>query len=443
MEYTTKKEPKHSRFSQIPVTPFYYGWIILGVASLAHFTSAPGQTYVASIFLEPMVESMGWSRTVFSGLYTAGSLTAAIFMLAAGRALDLFGARIALSTLCLTLGMVAILMSGVDTEWKLYLGFAALRTIGQGSLGLVATTMISTWFVRMRGRAESLSAIGGAAGMAVFPFIVHTFIEDFGWRQTWRILGISVWTILLLPAVLLVRRSPEDVGLYPDGFEPDSYGTIDSKQETRVGENFKAALTETHFTLSEAIHTKSLWMLVFASTAMPLIMTGLMFHHVSILGAKGLSSGLAAGTMSLFGPLVLVANIGCGYLSDKVPNRLLLAAGQLGLVVAMLWLLTLDSPWQAILYVVLASLSVSLVMIPLTVIWANYFGRKHLGTIRGFAFTVQIGFSAMGALPFGLVYDRTGSYDSAILLLLLLPISACVFSILALPPKKPELVFRI
>ncbi len=410
----------------IRLFPFFYGWVILFVASLAHFASAPGQTYVSSIFIDPMIDDLGWSRTTFSSLYTAGSMTAAIFMVAAGKALDKFGARKTLTTLCLMMSLATFWMSEVDSIWKLFIGYALLRTIGQGSFGLVATTMVSTWFIRIRGRATAISSIGGAASLALFPFIVHVLIERFDWRNTWLILGIVVLIVLFLPALLLIRKSPEAVSLRPDGV---SYKLLET------GGNSDREPSEANFTLAEALRTKSLWMLVFGSTAMPLIMTGLMFHHVSILGAKGISPGLAAATMGLFGPLVFLGSLGCGYLADRIPNRFLLATGQLSLIVAMLWTIIISAPWQAIIYIVLASISMSLMSTPNTVIWANYFGRAHLGSIRGFASTVMVAFSAIGALPFGLIYDQTGSYNDAIFILLALPVIAGIAYILAIEPK--------
>jgi len=107
--------------------------------------------------------------------------------------------------------------------------------------------------------------------------------------------------------------------------------------------------------------------------------------------------------------------------------------------VAMLWTIIISAPWQAIIYIVLASLSISLMSTPNTVIWANYFGRAYLGSIRGFASTVMVAFSAMGALPFGFIYDRTGSYNDAIFVLLILPVIAGIAYMLALEPKvKPN-----
>ena len=69
-----------------------------------------------------------------------------------------------------------------------------------------------------------------------------------------------------------------------------------------------------------------------------------------------------------------------------------------------------------------------------TVIWPNYFGRSHLGSIRGVSATAVIGFSAMGALPFGFIFDMTGSYDKAILILLVLPVICVIAALLAVRP---------
>jgi len=410
--------------------PFYYGWVIVAVAGLAHFTSAPGQTYVTSVFLEPMIEDLNWSRTLFSGMYTAGSLIAALFMVVVGKALDRFGSRKMLATLCVLMGFSCIWMSGVSTQWQLLLGFAALRTIGQGSFGLVSSTMISIWFIRIRGRATAVASFGGAASMAIFPVIVHFFVALYDWRVTWLILGVSVWCILLIPSVLLVRRSPESVGLIPDGEIVDIEGNNCTTEKSYVEDD------EFSYTLSDALRTRALWMLTLSSLAVPLVMTGLMFHHVSILGAQGISSQMAAVTLGLFGPLMLVFSVVSGLLADRFPGRYLLALGQAILVVAMLWVFVIGSSWQAIIYVVISAAAVGLVHTTGTVIWANYFGRAYLGSIRGFATTVMVAFSAMGALPFGFIYDWTGTYDMALWVLMGLPFTALIFSLFASPPRR-------
>jgi len=126
--------PSEGRFSIVKKIPFFYGWIILPVAALAMFMSGPGQTYNISIFVDQMIAELGWSRTMVSGLYTAGSLTAGAFMILAGRLLDRYGARIMLTAVAALFGLAALWMSQVNNQVELYLGLAALRALGHGAL---------------------------------------------------------------------------------------------------------------------------------------------------------------------------------------------------------------------------------------------------------------------------------------------------------------------
>ena len=121
-------------------TPFYYGWVILGVAALGVFASGPGQTYNFSVFLDPVIEETGWTRTQITGLYAAGSLTAAVLIIGVGRLLDRYGARVVLSAVVVLFGLAALWMSRVDSPLDLYLGFAFIRTLGQGAMTMVPTT---------------------------------------------------------------------------------------------------------------------------------------------------------------------------------------------------------------------------------------------------------------------------------------------------------------
>jgi MFS family permease len=92
--------------------------------------------------------------------------------------------------------------------------------------------------------------------------------------------------------------------------------------------------------------------------------------------------------------------------------------------------------WQAVIYIVLLSASGSLIYTTNTVVWANYFGRLELGTITGFNTTMMVAFSALGAIPFGLMHDQTGSYDKALLMLIAMPAGSLLCALLATPPKK-------
>ncbi len=409
--------------------PFYYGWVVMGVAGLAIFCSGPGQTFTVSVFVDPIINDLGWSRTTVSGLYTAGSLTAALLMVLIGRLLDRYGARVMLGFVVVLFSIAIACMSLINHPVHLYLGFAGIRTLGQGSLTLIPTTLVAIWFIRLRGRATALTTLGMGASTAAFPPLVHWLISDFGWRDAWIVLSILVCALLLLPSLLLVRRSPESVGLLPDGARrPESVWT---------GPSDPTRLPEVSWQLNEAIRTRAFWLLLIAMSSPSIVSTALMFHHISLMDSRGVDAGMAAAVLSVIAPSVLVGSLVAGFLADMIPNRYILAAGQVFLGLALVLALTVDHTWQAFLYGAVLGTGGGATMTTSAVVWANYFGRGHLGAIRGASQVGMVAAAAMGPLPFSLLLDIAGSYNSAFFLILILPAISATAALLALPPTKP------
>lgn len=407
--------------------PFYYGWIILPVASLSMFISGPGQTYSFSIFVDPIMEDTGWSRSTVSGLYTLGSLTASTAMIFVGKLLDRFGARIMLVLVGLLFGFAALWMSTVSSPIELYLGFMAMRLLGQGSLTLIPTTLIALWFIRQRGRVMAITSLGSVISHALFPPMIFLLITNFGWRSAWVVIAFMIWIVLLLPAFALVRRTPESVGLLPDG---------DSESFEVSANDPNSSVSEVNFSLSEAVRTRSFWLLLFAGTSQSLISTALAFHHVSLITSKGLDASLAATIFTVMAPTALAGNFMAGYLLDKVPNRFVLASAQGIFILAMVWVLFITNAWQAIVYGSLIGLSGGFSMTTTSVIWPNYYGRSHLGSIRGLVTTIMVASAALGPWPFGVLFDLTNSYTTPILVFLGLPVACAVAAIAAVPPRR-------
>ena len=405
--------------------PFFYGWVILGISGLGMFTSGPGQTYAVSIFVDPMIEDLGLSRTSVSGLYTAGSLTAAAAMFLVGRLLDRHGARVALPVVVTLFGFALIFMGQVSQQWHLYAGFALIRTLGQGSLTLIPTTLIALWFVRLRGRVMALNSLGAVASQAVFPPLIHLLISAYGWRSAWVALALIVWLLLLAPAILLIRRGPESVGLLPDGaVEP-------SERQTPLSVD-----REVNFTVSEALKTRAFWLLIFAGSSQALIGTALVFHHVSLMDSRGLNPVVAASALSLIAPGALAGTFVAGFLCDRFPNRFVLMGGQLILIFAMLLTFVMAHPWQAVLYGLSLGLAGGILMTTAAVIWPNYFGRAHLGSIRGVVTAGMVASAALGPLPFGFLFDVFNSYTLAVAIFLALPAACAIAAFAATPPRR-------
>ena len=406
---------------------FFYGWVILAVASLAMFISGPGQTFSFSVFVEPIREALGLSQTEIAVLYTAGSLTASFALVLVGLLLDRAGARVMLTATAILFGLGALWMSKVSNQTELFIGFAFMRLLGQGSLGLIASTMVATWFIRLRGRVMAINSLGSAISQSAFPPAIALLIAIFGWRDAWAALGFIILGALVLPSVLLVRRSPESMDLLPDGDRPAA------SQPGRLGRPARI-VEEINYSLKQAVGSRTFWLLLFATSSQSFVSTGLVFNNNSFFESKGLDATVAASIFPVMAPMVLLGNFLAGFLSERYPNRYLLAIAQLCLAIPMLWSFLIAEHWHALVYGGMLGFAGGFTSTTSAVIFPNYYGRQHLGSIRGLSTTAMVGASALGPMPFAFLFEWSGSYTVPIEVFLVIPALCAVAAVFAVPP---------
>ena len=181
--------------------------------------------------------------------------------------------------------------------------------------------------------------------------------------------------------------------------------------------------------------TKAFWLLIFAGTAGSLIGTAMTFHHMSIMNSRGIADTQATLILSLTAAVGVFSTMLAGYLLDKLPNRFILAAGQLALMASMIWTFMIQDLWHAVIYGIFTGMTQGLIYTTMIVIFPNYFGRKHLGTIMGVATIGMVVSSGLGPLPFGALYEISNNYELAIISFLPLPAVCALAALLAPPPK--------
>ena len=134
-----------------------------------------------------------------------------------------------LPAIAFLLGAACLLMSQVSSLGGLYVAFGCVRALGQGALGLTAAWLVCEWFARRRGFATALSGCGGILSVMTIPLLNVYMISTFSWQTTWVALGVSVWVVLMVPSLILVRDRPEEMGLLPDG-DPQRTRADDSRE---------------------------------------------------------------------------------------------------------------------------------------------------------------------------------------------------------------------
>ncbi|MCA1012929.1 MFS transporter [Halobacillus halophilus] len=408
-------------------TSFYYGWIIVAVAGLSVFFSGPGQTYSVSIFIDYYIKDFEYSRSLVSGIYSGATLCAGFALFMMGRLVDRFGQRTMMVSVGILLSLALFWNAFLLGPIMMFFGFFMIRLFGQGSMTLIPNTLVPQWFIRKRGRALSVMAIGGFASSALMPPLNTWMIETVGWRTAWGIWGSLLLIVFVPVAFFFVRNQPKLVGEIPDGTPKPVKGGDDPNPNIEVNEK--------SWTLKEAMATKAFWFILFCVIVPALVNTAITFHIVSIMGLRGLDTGVAAMVLTLMAIIGFPVTFLTGYLVDRFQVHYILAITFFGHIFTLLLLLFTDTWWLAVAFGVLWGFVNGFERIVLSIVWPNYFGREHLGSIKGLAQTVMVIGSALGPLPFGIFYDWLGGYQEVILLTIAFPITA---GILALSSPQPR-----
>ena len=416
--------------SRLPFkTPFFYGWIMVVIAGIMQFFTGPGQTYSVAIFIDSYIAEFDWSRSFVSSLYSMGTLVAGLVLSQIGRLVDQVGHRQIARIITLAFGAICLWMSVVYAPWMLFMGFLLIRLLGQGSLSLTAATLLPQWFITRRGQALSLMALGGVLGAAIIPPLNTFVIQAYGWRMGWVMWSLLLWAIMFPLASLLIRNRPEDVGLWPDNQPP--------LPESHSSYRINPAAREVSWTLGEAMRNRAFWLLIFCGTIPAAVGTAIIFHSVSLLGTKGLSPVDAALVLSTRALVQLPLNLLAGYVADRVKSHYLVAATLTGQILLLVMLIYISNLPQALFYAVVWGAVAAFSEINNGVIWPNYFGREHLGSIRGAAMTAMVIGTAFGPLPFGFAYDRLGGYNEIMVLSMVYAAVGVVAALMAPKPVKP------
>ncbi len=407
-------------------TRVFYGWVMVVLAGFTLFFSGPGQTFSVSVFIDSYINDFGWTRSTVSGMYSIGTLMAGMIMGVVGRLFDKYGHRKMGVAVAILFGFALLYMSTVSTVSMLLFGFFLIRLLGQGSMSLIGTTLVPQWFIKKKGRAISIVSVFGAISLATIPPINIWIIQNFSWQTGWRVWAVVMWIVVTPTIYFFIRTRPEDIGLSPDN---ETHVLIDGG----IG-----VAEEVSWTLKEAVRTRAFWMILYSVIIPSAIITGCIFHQISILGQAGLTPekvALISGITSIIRlPLVLVA----GQLADRIQLRYLLATSQGVLLIMLVALYVANSVPLVVVYGILMGIQMTLQGLVMGVIWPDYYGRKHLSTIRGTTMMAGVIGSALGPLPFGFAYDVFGGYTEVVIVSMLFPLIGTLFALLARKPVKMD-----
>ena len=405
---------------------------MLPVAMLVQAVTIPGQTIGVSIFNPSFQGALGISVSQLTGAYMIGTLIAAVPQPYIGGLMDRFGIRRVMTIAVLVLGLACVYTSAVQSLWMLLIAFILLRMFGQGAVSLLAVNIPAMWFQNRLGRVSGFMNIGWAFVTAILPPVILSLIHQFGWRWTYVLLGIAVWIILLPILAVIFRNRPEDVGQHLDGLAPiENLAT--AKVSTVVDEPFPDYPA---FTLKEAQRTPAYWIMFVYTTLFGMIVTAIFFNLLPYFTSMGLTETQAAATYTTMAIASVITQLLAGYLADRTPLNWLFSLAIVFFIVSIWMLVGATTPLRAHGYAVFMGLTQGFAGVVGGTLWARYYGREHLGKIRGSVFTAGVVGSSAGPFLMGLLYDNTGSYQLSLWIFLIMLIPVALAALWAKPPTQ-------
>ena len=422
----------------------YYGWVIVGSFFLLNIAGQASGTLNFGLFVIPMSEELGLSRQTI-GWAQAGRLWAGgLSGVAIGLWLDRYGPRVPVLVAIVVATGGLLVLARVQSAAALFGVLLALGASGWTAAGggaLFATVPVAKWFIRLRGRATGMVQLGLGVGGAILLPLTQMLISNRGWRAAWVTLAwLSAAT---LPLVLLLRRQPSDLGLQPDGGPaPPSRG----RRKSRAAAGDRSALPSSAdyaWTLRAAARTPTMWKLTGAFAVLGCLLGAASVHRVAHWVELGFSPGTVSFAFGVDAATATVAALATGFMVERLAARIV-GSVSCGLFCASLALMVLGQAWPPLLFssTVLFGAGVGLNMVVQGVIWAQYYGWRFVGTIRGVVLPVTVLAGGLGAPLAGALHDASGTYRMSWLIVLVLCAVAGGLIFSARPPRLPAAARR-
>lgn len=401
----------------------FYGWWIVVIAALGLSVGyGPIIVYTFSVFFKPVSEEFGWGRTETSLVFSLSLIVMVLAMPFIGRLIDRFGARrvIVTSALLFGLSLISFFLFSFGSS-QFYAVYIAIGLIGAGTTPLSYNRVLSHWFDKRRGLALGLATIGIGVSTFFMPLLAHYLVSSFGWRAAYMLLGLLVVVVTIPVVGLLLKETPQSMGLMPDGAKSEE-GISGKTRPGGIG-------------IREALRSSTFWLMCCAFFLVSASINGCLIHLVPMLTDRNVSPATAALAASFLGGATLIGRVGTGYLLDRFFASYLAIwfFGSACVGIILLW--GGAAGFLAVVAAVLLGLGNGAETDIMAYQMSRYFGLRAFAEIYSYILAAYTLGGVVGPLLMGISFDSTGSYR-LILMIFIVAILVSVGLLLRLGPYR-------
>jgi MFS family permease len=377
----------------------FYGWYVIAAATILMATCF-GIIYSFSVYFVPLQSEFSWDRSATSGAFSLYLLLVGFFSIAGGKAVDRLGPRRVLIPMIVITGSSLVLTSQVKVIWQFYVTYSVLLAAGTGAIYIICMSLASRWFCRKRATAMGILGAGGSFGSVIMAPVSAWLIHSFQWRTAFMITGLLAWC-LMIPATLILKGSPSEIGTGPDG-DPEAVDNAAGNTEPSAG-----------FSISGAAGTSNFWYLFLLWFWFSFCLYMVMTHIVPRAQDFGLTPVQAAGVMSIMTAVSVVSRLAGGMIADRMDKRRLLFSLFSVMALAMIGLSLAREPWMLYPFAIVFGITFGGTDTSIIAIVTDVFGTAKVGTMMGILMISWGLGSASGPYLAGWIFDLTGAYTWA------------------------------
>lgn len=414
----------------------FWGWFIVAGAFIILCMNY-GTRYCFGVFLKPMCEELGWSRSVVSFAMSLYLLFYGIGGILGGRLLDRFAPRWIIAAGSAVAAFALILTPFITTPLELYVVYGVMYGIGASFFGnVVCASSVGKWFIQKRGIAIGTMLIGISVGTMLLTPLAGVIVKYFDWKTGFIVLGIATFVICtVLSQFFMGRTRPEDYDLLPDGArKPPTH--LERPPDVRKASYWQT----TRFLLKDS----RFWIINVCFGFATMVIFSVFVHQVPYAEEYGIGRIAAASSLGIIAIVSIAGRFFFGWLSDRIGDTKHSAClGFACMSVAMIILLFFHSIEFFYLYVCLFGFGYGSITTMLNILTVDRFGRDISGTVLGLISFYAVGLGgSLGPICGGIIYDTTGSYTLAWQINLAILILVTVLIQFLKPAHSPEIIQR-
>ena len=351
------------------------------------FFSSFGQSYFLGLFNSSIRETLSITHGQFGTIYASATLLSSLLLIWVGKKIDDVNVfKFAIFVIVL-LSISCFFFSKISSVVFLFIGIFLMRFSGQGMMSHTATTTISRYFTKSRGKALSVGWFGLSSAEFILPVLIVFLLTMTNWQNIWLIISILVLIFLPIASYLLVKNI-----------------NLDSRETSNEGEFKEENIKQ--WKRKEVIKDYRFYVINMNMLAMPWIATGAFVYQSFISSSKGWGQYVIAQSFMSYSVLTVITLLISGFLIDKFTSRKILIYINIPLLLAVLVIIYFSSPISAFIFLGLIGISNGLANLLGSSIWAEIYGVKHIGSIKALTTALMVFATAFGTALFGILIDN-------------------------------------